>query len=133
MERREFFAQYFTTLLEVVDEFRGHTRRTLASLAEMDDDQLAAIVPMRNNEFTFHIQERAMSIKRSEDGILCDTVALGPEEKTAFRHFNGRDPIEEIAAQVSVLHRVPPEKGFAVTKELFLRLITSRACLPANQ
>ncbi|MBI4612794.1 MAG: hypothetical protein HY720_04215 [Planctomycetes bacterium] len=132
MERRRFFEVLAREAVAFVDELRGIPQLPLADLWRLSDDDLARIIAQVIPGVEIMVEDRHIGARRQGSA---ETIVLFDDElanTVAFNGFNGRTTIGEVARQVASAMSWDHEQAFLYTKELFLRLVERRVCVPAN-
>ncbi|NMB88139.1 MAG: hypothetical protein GYA17_07250 [Chloroflexi bacterium] len=128
--RRGLLRAMLSELEAYNDQVDGKPTLKIADLASLPDEELAQIRPVRQPECKISLRD---GLVWARPAATLDPVVLFPVDApalAAFNLFDGKRDLREVSQALAGPTRWPPEKCWAYTRGLFLKLANQRVCVP---
>jgi hypothetical protein len=130
--RRLFFEQFAGEVIAWIEELGGTPHFKLADLGELPQSSLASLIPQVCADAEI-IADSEKAYARNPGSSSPDWMFDFDERNTfIFNRFNGRNSIGRVAEELSAAMSLDLEESYDHVRELFLRLVRLRVCMPRN-
>lgn len=131
--RRGFLPALLREAIVTMGVLHGGDGRRLSELQSLPDEQLAAIKPVLNPAYEISVEaEDVLARYKPTDATVPLFTVTDTATLAAFNLFDGRHTLGEVGARLADQMDWDEAKGFAYTRDLFLRLVQDLIFVPKD-
>jgi hypothetical protein len=130
--RRGLWRQLLTQAIVLPSELRGHRHLALTDLQRLPDRQLAEVVPVFRADGGFRLEAGRLFAEANDPQRRHCVYVCSDQEAYLLQRFDSGTPLADIGEELEERFRLPRGRGFALARDLFLRLAQRVICHPAG-
>jgi hypothetical protein len=130
--RRLFFRYAARETAVWLEELGGRRHVKFDDLAKLPPEEIAALVPKICPGVQIVPEDGRVSARLPGASEVVALFQSDDANLAVFNGFNGQNTIGKVAGELSAAMAWPQERSLAHVKQMFMRLLRLRVCVPAN-